>query len=54
MELNESYRYETRLEKEKTVLHCVFVSSFRGKQGKRYPNLLKDPHKVYFVESCLP
>ena len=39
MEFNESYRYETRLEKEKTVLHCVFVSSFRGKQGKRYPNL---------------
>ena len=26
MELNESYRYETRLEEEKTVLHCTFVS----------------------------
>ena len=39
MEFNENYRYETRSEKEKTVLHCVFVSSFKGKQGKRYPNL---------------
>ena len=39
MDFNENYRYETRPEKEKTVLHCVFVSSFQGKQGKRYPNL---------------
>ena len=39
MEFNENYRYETRPEKEKTVLHCVFVSSFQGKQGKQYPNL---------------
>ena len=36
MEFNENYRYETRLEKEKTVLHCL---CFKGKQGKRYPNL---------------
>ena len=33
MEFKENYRYETRPEKEKTVLHCVFVSSFKGKQG---------------------
>ena len=26
VELNENYRYETRFEKENTVLHCVFVS----------------------------
>ena len=26
MELNENYKYEIRLEKEKIVLHCVFVS----------------------------
>ena len=27
MKFNENYGYETQLEKEKSVLHCVFVSS---------------------------